>query len=208
MQPPGHVHAMFAAQPAPVLLSSSWSPPAGHKHTWTRVEGFIPAGGDAIPPRLNVTLSDAKALCDQTHACAGITFHSDVPSPNGTIAKVYFKYATQHTAAAGWQSYLRDVSAVRAAAMRTADGRSLVLPFVNPTVDAVALTVSLSGGAVDASASVSLTTLSAGSLGAVNTPATPDAVAPRLSQASPTSSTSLTFTIPAQSFVIAAALLA
>ena len=102
----------------------------GGAHTYTHFGGAISAGGDVFPPKENVTLAAAEALCNAEPACHGVTFKAPQAAPSGPIPKVYFKFGDGHNDDKDWQTYLRDFSAVKAAAMRTADGRSLVIRAV------------------------------------------------------------------------------
>ena len=132
---------------------------------------------------------------------------ADAPD-NVTHPKVYFKLDAGPTSHAnGWQTYLRDVSPVQAAALRSQSGTELLLPLVNPTAAAVNLTIDVTGGALDADVPLKLTTLSDADLKAYNTPSAPARVAPMPSTLRPLSNTSVVVALPPQSFVLAVAAL-
>ena len=75
-------------------------------------------------------------------AAAPPASRADVAPP-----KVYFKVAAEQlSAGAGWQTYVRDTSDAKAAALRSAAGTTLLLAAVNPTAAPIELPVAVVGG--------------------------------------------------------------
>jgi len=82
-------------------------PPA--HHTYTPKWGFLPRGNDVLPPKLNCSISAARAACDALPTCMGFCFQSTPPAnESAPLAKVYFKNASSCEFSDEWTSYLRD----------------------------------------------------------------------------------------------------
>ena len=57
---------------------------------WSFQIGYLPEGGDVIPPQRMATIDDAKALCERTTGCWALSFQPGKADP-GPDAFYYFK---------------------------------------------------------------------------------------------------------------------
>lgn len=57
---------------------------------WTWAVGYLPEGGDVLPPQRVASMAVAKAMCEATVGCWGLSYQPGVPDPPGEVF-VYFK---------------------------------------------------------------------------------------------------------------------
>ena len=92
------------------LCNSSTPSAPGSGGGYSAQAGFIPSGGDVVPPG-PFTLLAAQALCNATPACEAVTIASADPTPPGQIGLVYFKGSATVTASSGWFTFVNDARA-------------------------------------------------------------------------------------------------
>ena len=51
---------------------------------WTFQQGYLPEGGDILPPQ-QMTITDAKALCEATLGCWALCYEPGEPAPTGEV---------------------------------------------------------------------------------------------------------------------------
>ena len=91
-------HAAMAAAAKPVIAAvMSWQ--------WSYAAGFVPAGNDAAPPDVNVTLPAAQARCLALPSCVAVTFAAASPNPP-VIPLAYYKNVSGVAPSDGWNSYV------------------------------------------------------------------------------------------------------
>ena len=57
---------------------------------WTWNVGYLPEGGDVLPPQRVASIDAAKKTCEATVGCWGLSYQPGVPDPPGEVY-VYFK---------------------------------------------------------------------------------------------------------------------
>lgn len=67
------------------------------------LNGFLADGGDAIPPAPADSVAAAKATCEATPSCIGITF---MGAQDGPLKLVYYKNQTSFSENSAWWSYI------------------------------------------------------------------------------------------------------
>jgi hypothetical protein len=99
---------------------------------YTSSVGALAAGHDI--KQANMTFTEAMGFCNDTAACVGFTFKSEVAEPAAKVA-TYFKSAWAANTDTEWHSYFRGVAP--ATAVRSGSGGKPALGYSSTTGQAV-----------------------------------------------------------------------
>lgn len=69
------------------------------------LNGFLADGGDVLPPSPAASVAAAKATCEATPGCFGITFMANSSDP-GPLSRIYYKNQTSFSESASWWAYI------------------------------------------------------------------------------------------------------
>ena len=64
--------------------------PGGAAPAWVWRQGYLPEGGDILPPQRVASIDAAKAVCEATIGCWALSYQPGEPDPSGEVY-VYFK---------------------------------------------------------------------------------------------------------------------